>query len=352
MSEQSRANNPVLVLHHTGKALPKYSQTTLKNIGKRWPGRIVLLNNISSPVNFPFVEDEKYDSWYEGELFQRFAQKSEMEESFRDGFWLHAIERFFLLAQWQEMNQIDNFLHIEMDVLIFDTQASLKRLDDFGSGIFLPRASETQAGANWMYVNQASALRELLGFFIENAGAEFEMPLLAQFLQSRSDIAHAVPTHALFEMGSSSDAAFKVVPLDVMTGVVDVHPMGTWIFGQDPRNIPKEPVFNHFYFDELGSPAIESLHYRYFLANNSLQVGIRGREHFPIFALHVHSKVMKRAHSRLGLLFYVFLSNRKYRSIVVMQNVPGYLFALIRRIVDRTYSRLKLQRVGNLLSGK
>ena len=88
------------------------------------------------------------------------------------------------------------------------------------------------------------------------------------------------------------------------------------------------------------------------LANNSLQVGIRGREHFPIFALHVHSKVMKRAHSRLGLLFYVFLSNRKYRSIVVMQNVPGYLFALIRRIVDRTYSRLKLQRVGNLLSGK
>ena len=342
MSSIKEPNYPALVFHHSGKSIPHYAKTTLKKIGGRWPGRIILLNNIPGAVSFAGVEDEKYTDWYDPGDFGVYAKKSEMEREFREGFWFHAIERFFILSQWQLQENISNFLHVELDVLVFGSYEALRCLDDYAVGLFLPRASITQAGANWMYVNNPAALRQLVLYFTERAGTGFEMPLLAQFIDARPDLAHAVPTHASFEQPDASGALFATVPREVFGAIVDVHPLGTWIFGQDPRNSPKEPVFNHYYFEELGSPILRSLRFRFSWREKQLYVGLQDREDFPVLALHVHSKVMKRVHSKVFLWVYVWLANRKFRTIIISQRLISFIYSKLRAKTDRIYLILGL----------
>jgi hypothetical protein len=333
-----------LVYHYTGKVLPNYARTTLRKVSKNWSGPVIILNNTIKPIDVPGVTDEKFETWYDPEVFQNVAKDFGMDSDFRDGFWLHAFERFFILLQWMDRENIKRFLHAELDVVLFGGVEVLSRLDSLRGGLFLPRASTIQAGANWLYVNQRASLDALVEYFVAHAGQGYEMQLLGRFLKDMPDLAFSVPSHQFFEEADSSSRGVNELSLDQVRGVIDIHPIGTWLFGQDRRNIPKQPVFNRFYFDDVGSPIMNSLRFGFSWWSRFPTVrDIRNNSGtWPVFALHVHSKVMRRANSSMMLALHAWLANRNFRTIIIPQNTFKYAYSRLRLGVDLAYSAFRL----------
>jgi len=347
---EQTSSTPPLVYHYAGKRLPKYALTTLGNAPKRWDGPVVLLNNSAERVDIPGVVDEKFQTWYDGRVFSTMAQSFGMDGNFRDSFWLHAIERFFVLQQWAERGNHEKFLHTELDVVLFGGSSVLSRLDSLRSGLFLPRASSLQAGADWLYVNERGSLGALIQYFQLHAGEGFEMQLLGRFLEEMPEFVFSVPSHQAFESHDSVTPMTNALSFDQVRGVVDIHPLGTWMFGQDRRNIPKQPVFNRFYFEDVGSPIMECLRFRYSWKLKSLVVrdSRKTSAEWPVLALHVHSKVMGRAHAPMMLSLHAWLANRKFRTIVIPQSTLRYFSARAKGSLDRVYLFLRMDKLRKL----
>ena len=337
---------PPLVFHHQGWEVPRYGLITLRESAKILGGPIIFLNNTREPLRLKGITDSKLDDWYDPEPFQKIKGDIPMDENFRAGFWLHALERFFVLNQWFARNPHHSFVHAELDVRLFAPGPLFDRLDAYAQGVFLPRASIHQAGANWLYCNSAGALDRLEKYLANSVSKGFEMQLLARFLDQDDDL-HSVPTHASFEQhGRQGAPGFQALEKIQIGGVVDVQPLGTWLFGQDRRNSPKQPIFNHFYFEEIGTPALDELRFRYSWTNKALLVRhVSSKEEWPVFALHVHSKVMNRAFSPVGLAFYAWLANRKFDSIIIFQNVFRFGLSRLKILTDRFYLQLGLERL-------
>lgn len=310
---------------------------TLKNAGQRWPGAVVLIHDRVLKKPIPGIEVHSPKDWYDPKPFQSFASDFLQPKDFRGGFWHHAMERFFMLAQWADTNTVPRFLHSELDVLLMNHQAFAKSLPRGSGKVMYPRASDVSAGANILYVDGLGSLHPLLNFFTENSGPDFEMNLLARFLDEKPDCSRSLPSHFDLEHEILQRGAASGGLLAQLGGVVDVHPMGTWIFGQDPRNVPGGPVFNHFYYPTIGSEFVERLKYRFIWRSSELHVENVDGRHWPIYALHVHSKIMLAAHSKLGLGIYSWLANKPWRSVVILQNLSPATEKLFQQAVDRLY---------------
>jgi len=338
-SEMSDSSLP-LVYHFTGADIPSWGVVTLKQSAKNWPGPVFLLHDRPAIQPLQGVHQISTDGWYDQDPFNIFAKSFARPQNFREGFWFHAIERFFVLSQWSEFFGEPRFLHTELDVLLMGHNTLNKALPKDRIGVMYPRASAENAGANVLYVNGAGSLTPLLNFFTDRSGEEFEMSLLAQFLDDFPGQSSALPSH--LSIGASPFGALleNHIQPEELGGVVDVHPLGTWIFGQDPRNEKHGPVFNHFYYPLIGSEELKEMTFRFDWGEKQLFVtGLRNSE-WPVFALHVHSKVMKRAHSRLAMWTYARLANQRWRSLVVIQNLHKRPISLLQSFVDHLYRRV------------
>lgn len=329
-----------LVYHFTGTELPSWALVTLRSSARRWPGSVVLIHDRTLSETIPGLEIHFLHDWYDPEPFSVFSRNFRQPKDFRDGFWHHAIERFFILSQWAEVNNVPRFLHTELDVLLMGHEALATALPLDRPGVMYPRASEESAGANFLYVSGVGALRPLLDFFTANSGSEFEMNLLARFLDEKPRIARALPSHYDLEKAILDPPDSSSESLSELGGVIDVHPMGTWIFGQDPRNAPGGPVLNHFYYPTIGSEFVDRLRYKLDFQQTQLSVkNVDGRT-WPIYALHIHSKLMRRAHNPLMLWFYASLANLPWPTVIIFQNFDSVLRRLARRLVDVFFLRL------------
>ena len=163
------------------------------------------------------------------------------------------------------------------------------------------------------------------------------MALLAKFLDEHPSDARALPSHFTLEQDAKGDETSPSISLSEFGGLVDVHPIGTWIFGQDPRNVKTGPVFNHFYYPDIGSPFVE--HLRYFLERGTNQLFVRNVDgtEWPVFAVHVHSKLMRLAHSPIGLRLFVWLANRPGKSPVIVQHLDKAPRRLLRQAIDTLF---------------
>jgi len=102
----------------------------------------------------------------------------------------------------------------------------------------------------------------------------------------------------------------------------------------------------------IGSEELKEMTFRFDWEEKQLFVtGLRNSE-WPVFALHVHSKVMKRAHSRLAMWTYAHLANQRWRSLVVIQNLHKRPISLLQSFVDHLYRRVYKPLRGVLSRGQ
>jgi len=326
-----------LVYHYTGASVPSWGLVTLKYSARNWPGPVVLLHDRSDVRPLEGVSQVSTSGWYDPEPFDVFARRFSRPQDFREGFWFHAIERFFVLSQWSKVFGEPRFLHTELDVVLMGQEKLISALPRDRQGVMYPRASKENAGANVLYVNGEGSLSPLLDFFTNRSGDEFEMSLLAQFLDDFPGDGIALPSH--LNIGASpfgTDTDNHIQPWE-LGGLVDVHPLGTWMLGQDPRNEKHGSVFNHFYYPLIGSEELQETSFRFDWAERQLFVKGKETPEWPVFALHVHSKVMRRAHSRLAMWLYASLVNQPWRSVVVIQNLHRRPLVVLKSLIDFAY---------------
>lgn len=337
---ESGASRIPLVFHFTGNLMPSWGMATLKQAIKRWPGRIVFLHDQNENPRVRGVDSVDIREWYSKQPFEEFAEKFARPTNFRGGFWYHAVERFFVLSQWAKRFEVSRLLHTELDVVLFNGNQLETQLSKLPHGLFFPRASPQNAGANLLYIHGHNALHPLVQFFSDNGGVEYEMGLLARFLDEFPKDGSSLPSHFDFASEFPSFGRKNRISLEQLGGVIDVHPIGTWILGQDPRNESEVSIFNHFFYHNIGSQELADLKYRHSIQQKQLFVRKGSGPEWPVFALHVHSKLVPLASTDWIMAVLARLANQKFRTLLVPQHLEKYPARFFKATLDYFYLKL------------
>lgn len=341
-TQRSRASDyPPLVYFYGGAPIPAYANVTLRYMRSRWNGEIVILHSDPVPKKVRGVTYLRYTEWYDSRPFEEFKNGSPLEENFRQGFWYLTAERFFVLAQWAKRADVQRFLHAELDVALYDVEDLPETLDSFGDGLFYPRASSEFAGASLIYINSLLILTDLLKFAGENAILGYEMRVLAAFNDAHPDKAFALPSHSSIGTDLAVQRTWRGLEPSDIGGIVDVGALGTWILGNDPRNVRGRPSYNKAIVEGHGSQLFAKLRFRYSPPRRALMVRAPESQELEIKALHIHSKEMRMALSPWRLALATGLLRLPWKSPIVMQSLHSEFFRGARAAVDFFYVRLR-----------
>jgi hypothetical protein len=326
---------------YKGASLPCYAHSSIRLAKKAWSGRVVVLHSFPQPLEITGVDCENFEDWYDPEGFGKFARLSNLDKDFRDGFWLHAVERLFILEQWSKLYGEAAFAHAELDAFFFTSNGICARLDTVGKGLFYPFGSHEHAGAVFLYVNEVAALSRLNSFFLSNAGIGDEMRALWFFAEFSPSDVFALPSHTFFEDRNPDLTHLQLVDPTVTGGLFDIQPFGTWILGQDARNTPRAPQVNRFFFDGIGSSILEQLVFRASPFRRGLSVGLGKRSRIPVLLLHVHSKNFSKVSNTFRFWVHAVATGLPVQVPVGLHRIGTWFRLFTRFCVDALYVRAK-----------
>lgn len=335
------AESAPLVFFYKGSALPTYAAVSLSRASAAWEGPVILLHNQIAEPLIDGVHTVNFTSWYDSRSFADFQENSTMDPNFRSGFWFHATERFFVISQWLAETGLSKFAHAELDVDVSCSSQQMKVLDEWGSGLFYPFGTHKHAGASFLYCNSPDSLTRLVDYICQEHHSEDEMHVLWDFGVANPDQVHRLPSHTYFEPIHPDLELLTCVPAELVGGLFDVQPFGTWLFGQDPRNAVRSPDLNHFVFEEIGSPSLGSLSFRYDFSLGQVSVKSETSTWMKILALHIHSKNFGFVSNRLRSFLVVVASNFSFSVPLTTRNLNRFFLKKIRRLIDRLYLAVK-----------
>lgn len=297
-------SEPPIAFVHLGERVPDFAASSLRFAAKGHSGAVVLLTNSSQnlPPRGEF-EVVRISEWYDASHFEQFRRETTLDPTFRGGFWLHVVERFFVLRQFMDHSSLDALFHAELDVLVFDLSDVARACDSHGSGIFAVMDDPSRALASLFYCNSKADFDHFLRFALSQPTMRNEMEMIGEYLQSHPSRGHALPSDRFFDPD-----AHPLSPSGVpdQIGLFDANALGQWVFGLDPRNV-KYRVTNH-YWNEMAKFPIDRLRFRMGLHGRRLWARLPGGPERQIRTLHIHSKVVGRLTARPILLFYLWAS--------------------------------------------
>lgn len=295
MSESQK--NAPLVFVYLGDQLPEYTDSSLRFALRDTSRRVILLGTSPHPHAVPEAEYEDISGWYDPQDFQRFRDGSPLDPEFRNGFWLRAAERFFVLQQWGKHEQIDMFFHAELDNLIFALGPLEQALSSHRGKLFLPADSTGRGFGSLMYCSGPVALEALVAFMIKHAHLGNEMVILGEFLSRNPQCASRLPSiESGFVLQGQGESVGSLAELG---GLVDAAALGQWLFGIDPSNTSRT-VFTKRR-NESSHVDLRGLRFQYRAAAHTLLLRQAGHKSQQVFNLHVHSKIIGRLEKSLRL---------------------------------------------------
>jgi len=219
-------------------------------------------------------------------------------KDFRGNFWFTSLARFLVLGEFSEEHK-GEILHVESDVLL----AKDFPFDAFSAGdrnFYFPVVSDSFGIASTLYLRgskEAIALAEYAVHTTMASSSITDMYMLRQFLKENPLLCGVLPS------APPRDEVFsKTTPRALLSeiseqyshfmGVFDGSDYGQYLFGQDARNrrgwryirrneseTYVQVPMTRYVFDEKREFA-------------SLELKSDG-EIFPLYSLHVHSKISK-----------------------------------------------------------
>jgi hypothetical protein len=328
---------------YLGNSLPKYAKASL-DLAVRFSGlEVHLLGNseIKSDVNSKAVKFTAIEDFYTREEFLRVSPQILSDKSFRDGFWLKTLERFFVLEQYFKLAQPQDLYHAELDQLLFRNDILLSKLDSLQNrGLFFPFHSRKEGIASVFYCNNHDSLRALIDFSSVNV-FENEMTLLADWSSKSPENVFALPTLSSVIGASSKEYSNKVneVPHKDLGGIVDAAQLGQWVGGIDPRNIPISEIPKTKFFDNGGErrlsiEQLQKLEFKLDRNNGCLYLNYDYKIPIVVYNLHLHSKAHKPL-SRTNASIYEFF---KWANSNEAHRLPG-----TRKVQLLTHARSRLK---------
>jgi hypothetical protein len=323
-----------------GESLPQYAKASL-DLAVRFSGlEVHLLGNseiksdvTSKPVHFTAIED-----FYNPVEFGRASKLLLSDKSFRNGFWLKTLERFFVLEQYFKATQLQSIFHAELDQLLFRNDILLSRLDSLGHrGVFLPFHSPTKGVASVFFCNNHDALRSFIDFSLENE-SDSEMTLLADWASEAPEHVFALPTisSALNVYPTAMIEQVNELTHTLIDGVVDAAEIGQWVGGIDPENVPISEIPKTKFVNNTGERCLpleqlQKLQFELDRNDGRLSVTFDGKLSFNLYNLHLHSKSHKSL-SRSGSAIFKFF---KWANSNEARPVPGRKLQLLAHARSR-----------------
>ena len=327
--------NAPIVFVYLGKELPKYVKYSMRLACETSHSEVVLLSEVALDIKMNNYKNILIQSFYDYSDFKKVESSLNFDRDFWNGFWLKALERFFVLKQYMENFEINKCFHAEADNMIFNLSGLSRKLDSIGEFMFIPRPSQDRALASLIYINGIKSIEMFCSYAKVNSGETNEMQMLANFLNKCSNYAKALPTDIAFD----EDIDFEYISPELFGGIFDGAAIGQWLFGVDMRHLNK-PLYNHFKNCELGHENIENFKFDYEKSTHRLKVSNQERQ-YRIYNLHIHSKVMKNIENKFEII--LTRTNQGKRSLISLN--------LKNSIIQKLKLRVILNKMRTILAG-
>jgi hypothetical protein len=279
-----------VILVHIGTNYPSYLNDCIEQL-KKYKIKVhliisdILLDKIKNEdIILSKVED------YINDDYNNFNIKG-YDSNFRDGFWNSTTSRFFILNEYCNRNNINNFFHIENDNLIYDNLIEIKnKLSNIDKDMFVIIDSENRAIPSFIFIKDNYILKSFCDYLILNQHKN-DMNNLFDFFISNNKVSNLpiIPSNynkELFSLSGiySSGRINYSNFYDILNCIFDGAAIGQYIGGVDPRNqigdtkgfINETTIFNvsnnEYYFTDNG----------YYMYSNNNKI--------KIVNLHIHSK--------------------------------------------------------------
>ena len=243
------------------------------------------------PINFICTSD-----FYDSSDFLRISQNLNNSLSFRNGFWLKTLERFFVLEQFMKKYDVDSLMHAELDQLLFGLDKLEKVLKEQNrDGLYIPMHKMDEAIASLIYIQNSKILSSLLNF-AQSSIFPNEMKLIADWGNQYPDQIFGLPTLASELIPYSELKNVKILNTNTVKGIVDGAQLGQWVAGIDPRNVPIRNRPTNMFVESPNPLMLDNVHMNNlkFLLDgeeNNLQVKYMDEPPYRLFNLHLHAKI-------------------------------------------------------------
>lgn len=343
-----------------GKSLPKYANASL-DLAVRFSGLEVHLlgsSGIKSDVRSKLVHFTAIEDFYKPEEFKQTSNLILSDASFRNGFWLKTLERFFVLEQFYKAAKLKGLFHAELDQLLFRNDILLSRLESLDHrGVFFPFHSRAEGIASLFYCNNYDALRSLINFSSRNVFSN-EMALLADWAAKEPEHVFALPTLGSV-IDTSSSAMIKQVHEVLhkeIGGIVDAAQIGQWVGGIDPNNVPIRQIPRTKFVNTSGEKMLsreqlQRLEFELDRSNGCLSINFDRKISSITYNLHLHSKVHNSLSSSDSAIYDFFRwanlneprtlrGTRKVQLLGYARSCSFYLFNDPSRLVSALRRRI------------
>ena len=216
--------------------------------------------------------------------------------SFRDAFWLRVSNRFFIIDNYAKNTNLENFIYIENDVLLYnDFKKNIELLKKTNCEICVAVDSERRAVPCLIYFRDNVATTNLANHYYSNRNWNDMENLFIYFDNNRDKVINfpILPPDSRIELCSQTGIKYSGKInyshlFDEFLCIFDPQAVGQYIGGLDQR------IHHHNTIGFINETTIFDVSkFEYIWVDTLPHIIFNGLE-IPIHNIHVHSKDLKK----------------------------------------------------------
>ena len=243
------------------------------------------LNEFENTENIKIIDSDLLTSEL---LTTNFDINSNLDKSFRDGFWHNTSKRLFLVYDCMKKYNLQNCIHLENDVLLY---YHFYTYDFTFNKIYLTLDADNRCIPGIIYIPNYTLLTNLIADYNYNKN---DMENMNLFYHKNKDICITLPIikqNKYYDKLDIYNENYKI-----FKGIFDGAAIGQYLGGVDPRNIAGD---TSGFINETCVVKYNNYKYTWIKKDDdnneySFPYIIIDDETIPIYNLHIHSKNLKK----------------------------------------------------------
>jgi len=299
-----------VVFVHIGGDLPAHAHAALAQARRFTGGPVTLVTTDLARERCQInpglrIETVTCESLGLSRAHEEFRRISPLDREFREGFWTHTTERFFYLETLMRALDLEDVIHLENDVMLYEDVASLLPvLRRNFAHVAATFDAPDRCIPGFVYIRDAGALTPLAAMFNEllggPSGGWSDMALIAEYRRRHPDRIGRLPVVTPDYPHPLRSAIDPVVrPLEEYAGlagefggIFDAAALGQYLGGVDSRNSPEPDTRGFINETAVFDPSHYAYRWKVDAAGRRVPRVVLAEREWKILDLHVHSKTM------------------------------------------------------------
>ena len=172
---------------------------------------------------FKFLNFDNIKKIDTNKLNINFNKKSKLNKKYRNGFWNNCSKRLFLLYEYMKRDNIQNVIHLENDVLLYN-----KMNYNFENKVYLTMDAENRCIPGIIYIPDYKLFDNLINNYDYTKN---DMINMSNFYKNNTDIVETFPI-----INDSIEKCIYNKNFNIFNSIFDGAAIGQYLGGVDPRN--------------------------------------------------------------------------------------------------------------------